>query len=755
VGTSARHRAPLTVVIAFVLAACGDASPTPTPPASGAPEHSTGVDVPSGEPSASAAPPVAFEPPDPEPTGSQLIRDAVDAGELDPETGLLYRLYALMGDGRLPEEYRGEWTEDSVTLRILLDNLDKLSSETRAAVLPYLVRPNDPTSHWSTAPATGSVRLAQQQTGQPPCVDGWAHVVVTPQIPVMIWVRCSGEVADPYGKLEEIRGYMEELYGPMTTLMGPPIGDENVQGDLFADTPENGDGLIDIYIVGATSMATPRRIYNVHLGSAFDAPPYIGATDAEASSGYLVVTPAVAAGPKSLKSTLAHEFFHILQSAHNENGTIDCPPATNPCREDQLARHWFTEASATWSEHNFVPEARVIAPYRWFYRFLGSAWSLTDTQDGNAYASWMWPLFMEQERGAQSIADAWIGMESQRGWANIQAAVGAQVPFASRFRDFALRAWNERLAGDPIQTRYTDAQLDPQFPELIPRGLRIADEIVIDLGANKQHAVIDEITSLWSIYEPFRLAGGIGQVELDFTDMTDQADLAVDVLVNRLDGWELARLATGTNRLCVDDASDLIVVLSSHSSDPNALVSGIWSIEALEAPCSAVTGSISYLSVFDGPMGMEGTETDSVTVNVALEPSDEGFGRFVNEGSGVSASRITHAEGAADVTGCRITTNGESRPPANNLPPDAITGGQSPDATEFTISVGIPITTEIETNYCALGVDRQVVETAITFDCVGFLSPSTTAGRRYIFDCEQVLPGWTYSVQGSVVVTTP
>jgi hypothetical protein len=62
---------------------------------------------------------------------------------------------------------------------------------------------------------------------------------------------------------------------------------------------------------------------------------------------------------------------------------------------------------------------------------------------------------------------------------------------------------------------------------------------------------------------------------------------------------------------------------------------------------------------------------------------------------------------------------------------------------------------EIETNYCALGVDRQVVETSITFDCVGFLSPSTTVGRRYLFDCEHVSPGWTFSIQGSVVVTTP
>ena len=48
---------------------------------------------------------------------------------------------------------------------------------------------------------------------------------------------------------------MAALWGPETDLMGVPPGDANVPNDDYGDTPETGDGLIDIYLLDSASPA--------------------------------------------------------------------------------------------------------------------------------------------------------------------------------------------------------------------------------------------------------------------------------------------------------------------------------------------------------------------------------------------------------------------------------------------------------------------------------------------------------------------
>ena len=47
-----------------------------------------------------------------EPRAQQKIVAALEAGAIDGETALLYRAYALFGDSRLPDIYRGSGSVD-------------------------------------------------------------------------------------------------------------------------------------------------------------------------------------------------------------------------------------------------------------------------------------------------------------------------------------------------------------------------------------------------------------------------------------------------------------------------------------------------------------------------------------------------------------------------------------------------------------------------------------------------------------------
>jgi hypothetical protein len=774
------HRpAPRALAVALVIAtaACGGDPESPT-------LRPTTTDAPA-EPSSGAPASVAAEPsgdvivPDAtaEPvTSDDFIREALEAGEITDEEAVLYGVYALFGDPRLPEAYRGEWTDSTDAIEAAREGLDGYSEETRAALLPYLVRPSDPDSYWSqledggTGATTVTIASARRPLVPEPggnaaiCVDGWVKERVSASVPVMVWSRCVNGVEAGRATLDLVKRYAADLWGPMTTLMGSPVGDRNVANDGYPDTPENGDGILDVYLVNAgVAFRAPRYIKNDAIASASRAPPFGGPAAAQTSSGYIVGDINASADPLSLKSTMAHELMHILQYAHNSRGVRVCADPTATCAYEDKKGFWFLDASAVWAEHEFVPEGRATSdgPYQRYHAFRSNAEPLSSNAGLNAYNSFTWPLFLEQEIGASAVAAAWVALEGKSTWAQLQAAVGSPLSFNAGMGEFAVRVWNEALEGNPINPRFNHQRLDPDFPTEQPSGQRILEGLSIgpDDGPNGI-TIRESLHPLWSAYRPIRVDTGVGRLTITFTGWANPQSIGAEVLLKIAgQGWERRSLVIGDNEFCLDRTADAIedLIVIPYNRDPvsTAIATGSWTIKGETAGCATVTGTLSYTSVIDDPGGMDGTETDSVSINVALEPSDDGSGRFLNEGSGVSATRTTHAEGAADVTGCRITTIGDSRPTGFNLPDDAITGGEFRPNNEFSIAVAIPITMEIETDYCALGVDRQLVETSINFDCVGFLSPSTTVGRRYIFDCEHVSPGWTYSVQGSVVVTTP
>ena len=73
-------------------------------------------------------------------TSLELITEAVERGELDPDTAVLYRVYAVTDDAKLPARYRGEAPikDGTPVLRHARSRYDSLRPEIREALRPYL-----------------------------------------------------------------------------------------------------------------------------------------------------------------------------------------------------------------------------------------------------------------------------------------------------------------------------------------------------------------------------------------------------------------------------------------------------------------------------------------------------------------------------------------------------------------------------------------------------------------------------------------
>lgn len=79
------------------------------------------------------------------PTTEHVIDTAVATGTLSAELGLLYKVYALFGDPRLPAQYLGTTPEpeqmDSPIMAIAAQAFPTLSPTTQALLLPFFIPP--------------------------------------------------------------------------------------------------------------------------------------------------------------------------------------------------------------------------------------------------------------------------------------------------------------------------------------------------------------------------------------------------------------------------------------------------------------------------------------------------------------------------------------------------------------------------------------------------------------------------------------
>jgi hypothetical protein len=558
-------------------------------------------------------------------SAQELIAAAYQAGQIDYPTSLLYRAYALFSDARLPASYQGVGSTGDVTLfREIAASRATLPASVLAQLQPFLVRPDDPTSILNT-PGAKAPRSAQGTAAALACSStGWANQAsANPQHHVKVWARCNRPEDAGYDvAISTTLGILDQVWDPMTGLMGAPL-DDGYGG---------GSAAIDFYVVGL-----PDRVYRNRGGwSLTDAKDADGLTmptseTAVRSSAFVLLSRAKVTQPL-YHSLVVHEFFHVLQDAHNalvwsrNSGTAAAPV---------WDAFWFMEASATWAETYYdrtIPWPQRAAgtyTYPWFRDFQQNLAELhASTPPDHMYGAFIWPFFMEQETGGPAlIADAWRAFEplGAGDFAGAMAALDRTFAFDTHFADFAVRNLNSEFDGqDPIRTHYRDR--DSLFPEGVMPRPNEQDAFVWPMDpAYPGKEIAATIAPLQAAYYHYAVLSGIKQIRLNFAQLAPAAHLKARALV-RVRGengapsqWGLRDLSTTSeNVLC--DVDEIWIVLSntSFSYDASQTIRSSFRVRALAAPCTC-DEALLVRSGWAGTYGLTWNDTASRTVTGGME----------------------------------------------------------------------------------------------------------------------------------------
>lgn len=542
----------------------------------------------------------------PQPHAQAALAAALQAGSIDYGTSLLYRAYALFGDARLPDAYLGAGSveEDNLLFEEIRLRLAEFPSERQAELRAFIVRPTDARSVWNGAPlASGREQPAQvreQRAALPPesCAslpDGAWVSKLSSKYSVRVWMQCGpAPITDAVVQrlIDATLAVLEKVYVPMTDMLGPPR----------SDLGEGGDGAIDFYIVhdSGSVRRSAKNFTPAGLGVTYSSVPFVG----NRTSAFVLLPRSTLLLPNA-HTTIIHEFFHVLQNAHN--AFLYGPKG---CVDDACKWHWFGEASAAWAGAYFdrtlwsVGRAAYVASY---YRYAGifqpSDAALNATDDGSKhdYSAFIWPYFVEQEtKSTAFMTQIWNGLSGIDTFEAADDVINAAYPFALNFPRFAVRNLNHEFApGGPLPK-------SERFVNLDPAQFKTADNkeppyLPGDLVAESAYSQPLELANLSARYVRLTINGtNIRKVVLDTGGLAPGGSLVTQALILTTTGWvaKPVDLVNGKTVFCFDlgpstesvrgSFEEIVLVLSNHALRKGERITGDLKAMPTATPCATV-----------------------------------------------------------------------------------------------------------------------------------------------------------------------
>ena len=291
----------------------------------------------------------------PDPTSEALIAQALAAGTIDAEQALVYRVYAQLGDSRLPAAYDGapNAASDHMILREASARLPSLSAATQALLRPFFVPPIYRES-WhaqrvaGVAAAAAAGRMHAQSANrralgtaincQAEALPDYYRRLSTAHFNIFYLELGMDPVYDSFHKALalSVASVIEEVFNAETGLLGRfPKAD--------TDLPCNGgDGATDIYFSSLEPKTVGQTVpYAEHCS---DTSSFIVMNSDHWAVRGLASLAISSPGqtPEAMKSLLAHEVMHVLQLAMSRpEGCVDL--------------RWFDEGTAEWAMDFVVP----------------------------------------------------------------------------------------------------------------------------------------------------------------------------------------------------------------------------------------------------------------------------------------------------------------------------------------------------------------------------------------------------------------
>ncbi|MBW2224065.1 MAG: hypothetical protein JRF54_07545, partial [Deltaproteobacteria bacterium] len=349
-----------------------------------------------------------------DPSALDVIEQALEAGDITDIDALRFKVFAVFGDERLPEQFRTSAIfEGTEVVTEFGERWASLPAAVQQELEPFMLPPS----------ADGSW-FELQQTQAPksfaPKAIVWRAITALNNR-VQISYPASSPELDLLAQDAKEAFDVDQVWDELVTLMGrEPISDSGIDEGY-----NGGDGRFDVYIFRRADLPT-------NLGNCYGWAPtyspsyYADLTGDNSRAAYLVINGDKTGPGIKLKTTVAHEFFHTIARA------FDVPSSPD--------RRWLTESTAAWAEDATYPLANTEHEYR--KPFLDLPWlTLSSRFDDHDYGSWLYWYFLTERFEDESVVrQAWKLSESMP----VLDAVNAVTPggFVSAFPEFAATNWN-------------------------------------------------------------------------------------------------------------------------------------------------------------------------------------------------------------------------------------------------------------------------------------------------------------------------
>lgn len=536
--------------------------------------------------------PEGFQPPIP--TSSELIAAALEAGDLDEETALVYRVWAFFDPGLLPGQYLGAQEPHDISLLTSIAlGFDELSTGTQETILPYLVRPTDPRSHFSSLTDAPGLRAPRQALAAdhariaPPGVPQWESRTVGDHF--RVWVRTDVPMPlSPEEALKRTADIIDKYADRMAADMGVMYLDDTGSADFSVLDKlllgSENDSRIDIYVL-PSNLNIPERPYGGEVGEYAWTMGTSFANDTRASS-FVVMGSDHIAEQGLYERMVVHELFHVVQNT--QNATVQ--------------NQWIQDSTAEWAAWHYVTqergaltESRMPIAQNWQDTSLGRA-----SADGRSpYGDYLWWVFAEQELGSaetmKMVGDIWRGLAHEDpgvGTQRVLDVMGEFMDVEAMLPEYAMRVLNVDLPGNPLGTQFAD--YDASFPKnTMPAYAE--NTLGRDPVTSDWFDGMPELTFKYMVLKANNLAGEADgspiNIAVSSTLRTGGGNtIALEALVREKDGT-YRRVPvdhfSGQGRLCT--YGDVFLVATNNNRGPSETVRGSITFERVPgADCATI-----------------------------------------------------------------------------------------------------------------------------------------------------------------------
>jgi hypothetical protein len=369
--------------------------------------------------------------PGPQVTTFDNIDRAVIEGRIPAEQGMLYKVFSIYGDTRLPQEMTGDDSElpDTTFMSEVAARYATLPVDIQQQVAPFLVPPFHQNSWWdlrqqakSTQPlGTNAVTTYGFGVTQP-CSDcplsfDW-EFIPTANGKVKVWYLGSNALDKV--KAEGFAKEIDQVIWPkLKALMGrEPLSDD---GDGWLGNTIGGDSRLDIALVDIGRSITTGRYNDGCQGAAWS---YIQFNKTKP------------------REEMAHELMHAFQYAFNSK------VRGSDCTNEQEYR-WLMESTAEWVKDYIYPGS--TSPYneqKFAPHYLGvPEVSLNERSDPHWYGAYLLPFFLARVKGQTNlVGQVWANTEQAASLVAFEQALQPLGGFEKVWPEFVLHNWND----DPV-----------------------------------------------------------------------------------------------------------------------------------------------------------------------------------------------------------------------------------------------------------------------------------------------------------------